>query len=249
MPANPPLVPGEGGFERISRCGFSILVRPSVDALAALGVLMPDPDTSLESAIIFKPGSRTHAGMVTLEGKKYFLKRYNCRGFVYRLQNAFRRSRAVRTWWVTWEFVDRGVPVPKPLLCLEERRFRLLGRSYILMEFAENADPLVAVWPTLEAEERRSLLRKVGETLGRMHRSACLHGDLKWSNILVRRSEGGEWDVCLVDTDGSCVTSRPRVDKIQKDMRRFLRDLGAAASQDEQAIFRECWQSYTGNLG
>jgi len=242
-------VEGKERIVRVIRSGFSLLLQPSAEVLSALAALLPDPDTALESAIIFKPGSRTHAGVVTIEGKRYFLKRYNCRGLIYRLQNAFRRSRAVRTWWVTWAFADRGIPVPQPLICLEERTFRLLGRSYILMDFAEDADPLVTAWPTLEAVERKTLLLKLGETLGKMHRSGCLHGDLKWSNILVRRRGGGEWDVCLVDLDGSRVTSRPRVEKVQKDIRRFLRDLDVAATPEDQALFRNCWQNSIGNLG
>ena len=128
-------------FVREERYGFLILRQRTPAAEAALAFLLPDPDQAFDHARILKPGSRTHVGIVEIAGVRYVLKRYNCRGWGYRIQNAFRRSVAMRTWLVTWQYLVRGIPVPEPLLCLEERRFRLLGRAYILMEFIENAVP------------------------------------------------------------------------------------------------------------
>jgi tRNA A-37 threonylcarbamoyl transferase component Bud32 len=224
------------------RSGFRILRMRSIAAEEALAALLPDPDRIFEQAEIFKPGTRTHAGMVTVAGRRYFLKRYNCRGWLYRLHNAFRRSRAVRTWVSTWGFVARGLPVPQPLLCLEERRFRLLGRSYILMEFAAEKERLVDILPKLDAGSRQDLLAGLGSLLGRMHRLGCLHGDLKWSNILVGPLEDGERDVCLVDLDGSRILKRPKHGRMLRDLRRFCQDLEAHSAPEEQARFYQNWR-------
>lgn len=224
------------------RCGFRVLRQRSVAAEEALAALLPDPDRIFEQAEIFKPGSRTHAGLVTLAGRRYFLKRYNCRGWIYRLQNVFRRSRAVRTWIATRGFVERELPVPQPLLCLEERRFRLLGRSYILMEFAAGKERLVDILPKLDTESREALLGRLGALLGGMHRLGCLHGDLKWSNILVGPPEEGGWEVCLVDLDGSRILRRPKHGRMRRDLRRFRQDLEAHATPEEQEHFYRNWQ-------
>lgn len=227
------------------RAGFAVLRQDSTAALRALEALLPDPDRAFEGAKIFKPGTRTHAGMVTLADHHYFLKRYNCRGWHYRLQNAWRRSRAMRTWWVAWEFLGHGVPVPQPLLCLEERSCRLLGRSYVLMAFAEGSDRLREAWPKLTEKQRASLLLQLGEVLGKMHAAGCLHGDLKWSNILIQVDDQQQWQVGLVDLDGSRTTSRPSRAKALKDLRRFCKDLDNVATLEEIRIFQCCWNSWT----
>jgi hypothetical protein len=117
------------------------------DAEQALADLLPDPDRALERGAILKAGRTVTAAKVELGGHVYFLKRYNCKGWIYRLRNAVRRSRAVRTWLVTWGLRLRHLPVPEPLICLEERRCRLLRRSYLLSEFIADAQPLATLWP------------------------------------------------------------------------------------------------------
>lgn len=229
-------------FVQEYRCGFRIIRPQSGSSEEALAELLPNPDRIFEQAEIFKPGSRTHAGLVTLDGRRYFLKRYNCRGLIYRVQNAFRRSRAVRTWAATWGFVKRGLPVPQPLLCLEERSYRLLGRSYILMEFAAGKDRLVDILPKLDARSRHDLLGQLGTLLGGMHRLGCLHGDLKWSNILVGPNEKGNREVCLVDLDGSRILRTPNRRRGLRDLRRFRQDLETHTSSEEQEYFFRIWQ-------
>ncbi len=216
------------GIVRESRGGFTVYRDNSAETQAALEALLPDPDRLLRQGEVFKPGSRGFAVKVEIAGRPYFLKAYNCLGWGYRLQNAFRKSRALRTWCVNWGFYFRGVPVPRPVLCLEERRLRLLGRSYLLTEFAEKTSNLQKVWRSVNDEERRSLLDRVVRVLGAMHRSGCCHGDLKWNNILVRGKTGSE-EVCLVDLDGGRLSRQFSPASLRKDFNRFLRDLGNEA--------------------
>jgi tRNA A-37 threonylcarbamoyl transferase component Bud32 len=140
LTGNAGFVPSRHGSFRIYR-----LRRP--DAEQALADLLPDPDRVLERGEILKAGRTVTAAKVELGGRAYFLKRYNCKGWFYRVRNAVRRSRAVRTWMVTWGLRLRHLPVPEPLICLEERRWRLLQRSYLLSEFIADAQPLATLWP------------------------------------------------------------------------------------------------------
>ncbi|MEZ4485273.1 MAG: hypothetical protein R2864_12045 [Syntrophotaleaceae bacterium] len=133
---------GNRTFVNERRDGFRIHRLRSDAALVALGRLLPDPDGVFADALIYKPGSRTHAGLIELDGRRYFLKRYNAPGGWFRLVNIFRRSRARRTWLATWHFMERGLPVARPILCMEKRRLRLLGPCYILMEFVEETGKL-----------------------------------------------------------------------------------------------------------
>jgi len=229
-------------FARSQRDGFRIYSRRTPEAETALEFLLPNPDQAFVGASILKPGSRTHAGIVEIAGKNYVLKRYNCRGWGYRVGNAFRRSRAVRTWLVNWEYLVRGIPVPEPLLCLEERRCRLLERSYILMEFVDSSCSLRERWGQADGVERVRLGEYFGKHLGKMHRLGMLHGDLKWDNILVEQEMSGEI-IRLVDLDGSSTMNPFSRTRASHDFSRFLKDLakeGGDASLLDSV--RSCWK-------
>jgi len=214
-------------FVREERQGFLVLRQRTPAAEAALAFLLPDPDQAFHNARILKPGSRTHVGFVEIAGVGYVLKRYNCRGWSYRIRNIFRCSRAVRTWLVSWQYLVRGIPVPEPILCLEERHFRLLGRSYILMEFAENAISLRERWKQLTEKEKVCFGEFFGTLLGTLHRSGMRHGDLKWDNIMVGKMPTLE-TVRLVDLDGSTASAGCNFSRARKEFNRFLREMDRA---------------------
>ncbi|MBP7050667.1 MAG: hypothetical protein KBE65_06610 [Phycisphaerae bacterium] len=48
--------------------------------------------------------------------------------------------------------------------------------------------------------ERRDLLRQFGLTVGRMHRTGIVHGDLRPGNVLVRKKED-RWEFFLIDNE------------------------------------------------
>jgi tRNA A-37 threonylcarbamoyl transferase component Bud32 len=231
-------------FVRERQHGFRVFRVHRSDVEAALQELLPDPDRILERGAVLKDGRTVKAARVELGGVSYFLKRYNCKGWTYRVRNAVRRSRAVRTWWVSWAFRVRSLPVPEPLICLEERRFRLLERSYILSRYVENAERLNDAWPRVNDSERRGLLAGLAMLLGRMHRFGALHGDLKWQNILLQARAGGE-SITLTDLDGSRIMGRFMRKRPAKDLARFLRDL---EERDEaggyKAFFLHSWRKW-----
>lgn len=230
-------------FGRGRQNGFRIHWRRNPAIEAVLAELLPDPDKVLAAGRIFKPGTRTHAGEVILCGKSYFLKRYNCRGPWYQLRHLFKRSRALRTWKVSWGFFDAQVPIPEPLICLEERRFGLLHRSYILMEFAEGTQRLSRLWAQLRLESKLQLLDSLAEILGRMHGRGCLHGDLKWDNIMIAM-DGDLPKPTLVDLDGSSLPTW-RSSRARKDIDRFRRDLDRFEADERlRQMFLDSWEKW-----
>jgi tRNA A-37 threonylcarbamoyl transferase component Bud32 len=203
------------------RQGFSVLRLRSAEAQTALHELLPDPDRAFEGAVIYKPGSRTHAGQVVLAGRRYFLKRYNRRSLGYGLVRLGRLSRARRTWLVSRGGVLRNLPIPRPILCLEEKVFGMVRRSYILMDFFEKRQRLWHIESMSDAKIA-SCLSRFGEVIGNMHVSGFSHGDLKWDNILIYPRK--PFHISLVDFDGSRISRRVRTGRINKDLRRFCRD-------------------------
>lgn len=193
--------------------------------LEALG---SDPDRLLREGRIVKPGSRTHAGIVTIAGREYFLKRYNDRGWWYRLRHVFLISRALRTWRIHWKMFCCGLPVPEPYVCLVERRYGLLRRSYILMEYAGGTVSLDRAWPHLTDEQRCASVTLAGSVLGRFHRTGIVHRDYKWSNLMVSRDAAVQ-RMTVVDLDASRPVNSLTRGRLAKDVDRFLKDLPADA--------------------
>ena len=210
-------------------------------------LLLPDPDR------LFAAGERvvspwqsvaTDKVVVEFAGRRLFLKRYNCLGLGYRLKNMFRPSRALKSWRAGWKFLELGVPTPKPLACLEERRYRLLGRSYVLFEQIDNATSLLDAWADFDGEQRRNLLLSLGSEIGRLHRFGLIHGDLNWRNILVRQARSGP-EILFVDLDGSRFLGKVNRDSAWRDMDHFFRDLQrVGANDDEVQIFIQAWDGH-----
>lgn len=238
---------GGAGFRVERQSGFSVWRRDDSPTASILADLMPDPDQAFEGARICKHGSRNHTGLVTLAGGSCLLKRYNCRGWIYRIQNSLRPSRAVKNWDLMHHFLVRGIPVPDPCLCIEERCCRLLGRSYILMEYF-SGESLRQLWPKLDERGCIDLVASLANLLGRMHRFGLLHGDLKWDNILVQR-DSRSLRIQLIDFDGARSVKRPSQRHASKDLDRFLRDL---RSNDPtgywEARFMHGWSAWLANL-
>ncbi|HOV88308.1 MAG TPA: lipopolysaccharide kinase InaA family protein, partial [Syntrophobacteraceae bacterium] len=233
-------------FRKHRQDAFRILRVNRSEAEAVLKELLPDPDRLFGKGTTVKEGRTTKSCRVEVGDRAYFLKRYNRKGWFYSLRNALRRCRAVRSWLAAWNLLERGVPVPEPILCLEERKFRLLKRSYLVSEYIGNARGLPAVWPETDAPARRTLLARLAVLLGRMHRAGVIHGDLKWSNILLPAGPGEKPPV-LCDTDGTRVLRSRDPAPCRKDLDRFLRDLDRQGGPpEERRFFESVWTRWSG---
>ena len=186
-----------------------------------LEALLPDPDQLMATGTIMKNGHTVYATAVTVGGKRYFVKRYNNKGWLYQLKSLARRSRALRVWLACQGFLGRGLPIPRPLVCLEERKMRRLLRSYLVSEFMESDGCLTRLWPGLDEAGKRTVLVRVAMVLGMMHHLECSHGDLKWSNILL----DAQRRPLLTDLDGARCGGWLYAAAQRRDQKRFLRDL------------------------
>ena len=98
----------------------------------------------------------------------------------------------------------------------------------------------------INEEDKVQLLRHLADLFGRMHRAGALHGDLKWYNILIRRS-GSEWVPVLVDLDGGSIAPIFSARMALQDIDRFMRDLREhEPNSGLVTIFEEAWREQTG---
>jgi tRNA A-37 threonylcarbamoyl transferase component Bud32 len=226
-------------FKLGRRDGWSFWRSTSSEASNVQQILLPEPDQILCGGRTLKAGNTVTAAEISTGASRFFLKRYNDKGSWYRFRNAFRRSRALRTWIMSWEFIERGLPVPLPLICIEKRRWLMLRQTYLASCFIEGWR-LPEYWQSASASEQAALLVRIALVLGKMHRSGCIHGDLKWNNLLVDANGA----VHLIDLDGSYVSrwiSRHRT----KDIRRFVANMQRYRLDDkEQRLFLSVWKRW-----
>ena len=219
----------------------------SSKAKEALEAILPEPDRALDRGeVLAGRGSNCRTVKIDIRGDLYVLKRFDCGEWLHRIKYIPRRSKAVKNWMISLEFIARGIAVPRPILCIEERKFRLLGPSYFLSEYVPNARPLSELWPGLSRADRKESLVNLAAFLGRLHCSGCIHGDTNWRNSLIYNNDMTAKNILLVDLDCSKVFSRPRPKKIYKDIQHFLRDLDrlAKASPKDFRFFLKYWQSF-----
>lgn len=231
--------------------GFRTYRRRTALAEGLSAVLLADPDRFLEEGeLLAGRGNSCRIARVEIAGNAYVLKRYDRRGWVYSFRHVFKRSRALRTWLTAWNLRVRGFSVAEPLICFEERSWRLLGRSYILSEYLEGWQPLTTFWATLTAPEKPLLVTQGAAMLGALHRAACIHGDTNWDNLLVRRAEEG-FAFALVDFDCARVLAKPNPRRARRDIGHFLRDLDRLepSAGDLKQLFIERWQRAGGFIG
>lgn len=140
------------------------------------------------------------------------------------LSNYVMKSRAEKSWKAAWDLIRIGLQTPLPVAFLEKRRWGGLHEALSLSEYLEGALPLQKLWGQgIPPAERKSLSFLVASRVAYLHQSGIVHGDLKPSNLLMRKEKDGRYGLYFTDLE-----SLFRVLKIQSSHR--TRDLAALLS-------------------
>ena len=156
------------------------------------------------------------------------IKRYNYQSTFYALKNLFRTSRAKRVWKVAQTLVASNIPTPLPISFLEQRKGRLLIKSFFISQKIDGARPLNAAIHELKAtrssydtRQKKMLIQQVAHLVKNLHECGICHRDLKSSNILVQKTAGQIYNLYLVDLDSAQVQTRLRVKERIRDLARL----------------------------
>jgi tRNA A-37 threonylcarbamoyl transferase component Bud32 len=189
--------------------GYTGLIR-TIGAYPEMKRFLHSPDSFLDKGVILKDSRTTKAGIVEIDNRKYFLKRYNNKGLIYTLKYLFRKSRPLKVLPATQALRRLGIPCPEVIAALSRRRRGILQASYLLTENLENI-----ISP--ENYIRESVARPdiyvkfqshICAYLKKMHDAGIRHGDLKLSNIYCRKDPDG-LEFGLYDFDGTDFLRNP----------------------------------------
>ncbi|MFZ3071949.1 MAG: hypothetical protein WA162_01755 [Thermodesulfobacteriota bacterium] len=182
-----------------------------------------------------KKGSSTTVAV--LYGKPFELpfdmlvKRINSRGGLHSLIKRLSGSRAARLYGVTCKLFAKGLNVPEPLGFLDARD----GKSSFYISKYIDALSLAVMYKDGAFKDMSGIARELSRALSYWHLSGAVHGDLKWSNILVTKvtpfykgglggiKAGKGFGCFFVDLDQTRLFARPSAKGAGKDLGRFFR--------------------------
>ncbi len=194
---------------------------------------------------------RTPRGGSTLvagkAGGTWIVKETRAGSALRALADVARGSRGRRAWMGAHLLGLLGLPTPRALALVEERRGPLVARSFLLREYLAEASTLreflAGPYGRLPAGEKRDLLLACARVVGALHRARLHHRDLATKNLLVRKRAGG-FEILLIDTEdvrGRAIGERERVAALAQ-----LDDCPAIVSRSDRLRFLRAYEEAAG---
>ena len=212
-----PLRPGRH-FQRISLYELQGMGERSERTAALLRFLGPHPEERLE-----EKGRRAHRSgrtrvyAVRVDETAYSIKIYKGRSGAAAPRNLLPGSRGRRAWVNYHRLRFRGLPVPDPVLYLEESIFSATGRSLVATTWAEGHQDLNRFLQGAPLRIKRRVLLRLAWYTARFHRLFLANRDLKAENILVSPSGA----LLFVDPDGVEPIFHPSFYVMARDLMRL----------------------------
>jgi tRNA A-37 threonylcarbamoyl transferase component Bud32 len=206
------------------RCGpWRGLADREFSAAVNLDEITTRLDEILSQGRILKDGRTSFVSRVTLGDTEVVIKRYNHLGWLHALRHTLKGSRARRSWLNANRLSLLGIPTPRPLAYIDERRGPFLYRSYFIAEFVPGQGLYGVLRDGNVPEDRkRQLVAGVVHALDEMASHRISHGDLKHTNMLC---DGDR--IVFMDLDGMHVDRIAWLQRCRhrRDLARFLRDV------------------------
>ncbi|HET6202206.1 MAG TPA: lipopolysaccharide kinase InaA family protein [Planctomycetota bacterium] len=194
---------------------------------------------------------RTPRGVSTVVegtgGAPWLVKETRAGGPLRALADALRGSRGRRAWKGAHLLGLLGLPTPRALALVEERRGPLVVRSFLVREYVAESSTLRAFlegpYGSLGPGDRRRLVRAVARAAGSLHRARLVHRDLATKNLLVRR-RGAEFEVLPIDLED--LRSREVTERVRVAALAQLDDSPRVVSRADRLRFLRAYEEIAG---
>lgn len=240
-----PLRPGRR-FQRLALYELQGMGERSARAGELLRLLGPHPEEALEErGRLIHRGGRTRVYVLEAACGTFAVKLYTGHRGGAAARSLAPGSRARRAWVNYHRLRARGLPVPDPVLYLEEPLFSASGRSLVATTFAEGHRDLRRFLLRADFRERRRVLLRLAACVARLHRLFLANRDLKAENILL--SPSGK--LLFVDPDGVAPIRTPSPYVMARDLMRLnasFRPPRSAVSATERRRFLHAYGRHMG---
>ena len=223
-------------------------------------VLAAGPDDLAEhyrlESVQSAESSRVWRFPVTFQGalKHVYFKEYLPRSVLDSLKQVFRPARAIRAMKAASVLARHGFHTPEILAVGQTRKGLLRRTSFMATLEAVNARPIYEYFTPepggeapLSLRSRRDLLRQFGQTVGRMHASNIVHGDLRLGNVLVGRTDR-DWTFFFIDNERTRVLRKlPARLQVKNLVQVNMKLPDTLTDMGRMRFFREYWAENGGS--
>ena len=191
-----------------------------------------DPDALFQhSGSLLKSTSSTRSALVKFdrfsrdgESGRLYVKEFRYKGVVHSLKHLFGKHRAQVMWKVSWHLLKHSIAVPEPEGYLLKQKGPMCPGGYYFSKALRRCPSLHELTEDLAKLNERldsgGLSRIAAHYIAALHDSGAIHGDLKWTNILIDEKENHLW---LIDLDASSIYGGHLGPKrIARDLARFI---------------------------
>lgn len=132
-------------------------------------------------------GDATTIAVVSIDGHKFVVKRYNIRGFWHFLKNIFRKSYAHKAWFNIKVLKGLNIPTLTPVALIEKYIGPFKGKSYLITEYIENG--IRGCDYFAEGEEAKpeweQIVKNIADIAAKLKQAFIEHRDFQYGNILI----------------------------------------------------------------
>ncbi|WP_456379700.1 lipopolysaccharide kinase InaA family protein [Thiolapillus sp.] len=169
------------------------------------------------AATILKPGNSQTVWLSHIGGVEVVIKRYNLKTRLHALRRVFSRSRASRSWENALSLRAYHIDTPQPLAMIEERRFGLRQRAWLITARARG----IGANCYIPGHEDDATLERLATTVRAFGLNGLVHGDMKATNFMMT---GETVEVIDLDSMFRPFTAPVLRAQVEKDHRRFLQN-------------------------
>jgi len=154
----------------------------------------------------------------------FIIKRYRPKNLRDLFKDLFRPSRARRAFERAFLLQSHNIPTATPVAAGEKRCCRWLRESYLISAEIPNVRTLWDVkMKTRDPRQTRLLVRRLAETMARLHNAGLSHSDPNLANFLVCGDDFRLSPLIVIDLDNVRPVRRVSLRQAAKDLRRLLR--------------------------
>jgi serine/threonine protein kinase len=173
-----------------------------------------------------KKSNKSFVSRSVWNNKSIVIKQYDHGGLCHSIRHTLKHSRAFRGWINGHRLLNLGIPTPKPLAYLEQRKALLVWTSYLVTEYVDGQKLFDFERDcNISAEQLCRTTKQIEELLEKLAEYRISHGDLKHTNILITPN-----GPILTDLDAMKVHRLKGIYKLKqaKDIARFRKRTGCA---------------------
>src|SRR3990170_735328 len=206
----------------------------------------------IKSDNVIKSSSKTgitQIRVVNENTESVCIKEYRYPSFLEKIIYSFFRSSARKAWFAAHGILARNFLTPQPIALIEEKRFRMLKKSFFIMEDISDFLPCYkyvsekfSCYDKVTVGKKQMFVSRLAASLRQFHDSGVYHSDLKGSNIMITELPD-TWNIFYIDLDRVYFNKRITLKKKIKNLTQLNASMPNCITYTDRLRF---YRTYTG---